>query len=180
MATLTDHIKNAWQDLRDSVRNEDWTATQRGFQRMETLQHVNEESAKKFQELEPIPDHSLNQDDPVAELLNGVRRGTIRPKELRIGSERIPIAINNQIVVATGNWILKKGKAIPVLRNFVHRDNTGFSPSAKTKKLEDGSFVEIGDSQSTLVSKARKLLDVCGFRDSKIEVHLEDGSVIDG
>jgi len=179
MATLTDHIKTAWQDLKESVRNEDWAATKRGFRRMEGLQQVNEESAKKIEEIKPIFDSppSFTESRPIADF-NGVRRGTIRPKELRIGADRIPISLNNQIVIATGNWILKQGATIPVLRNFVHRDNSGFSQSAQIKRLDNGSFVEVGDSQPTLISKARKLLDVCGFRNSKIEVHLEDGTVL--
>jgi hypothetical protein len=177
--TFTDHLMKVWQELKEAVRNEDWPATQQSFHRMEKIQQVNEEFAKKLEEEigDAFGGPPLTVSKPMVEL-NGVRRGTIRPAELRIGSDRIPISLNNQIVVATGNWIIKQGHTIPPIRNFVHRDNSGFSPSAQTKRLDDGSFIEVGDSQRTLVVKAPKLLDFCGFRNTKIEVHLEDGAII--
>lgn len=120
-----------------------------------------------------MPDNSA----PSVGYLNTERRPTTRPKELRIGPYQIPISLNNQIVVATANWILKQGVALPKISNFIHPTDSGFTESAQTKKLDDGSFIEIGDSQNTLIQKARKLLNACDFRQLKLEVLLEDGTV---
>jgi hypothetical protein len=178
--TLTDHLTKVWQELKDAVRTEDWGATQQSFHRMEKIQQVNEEFAKKLEEIGDFGGPPPFDESKTVVQFNGVRRGTIRPTELRIDLDRIPISLNNQIVVATGNWILKnRPGSIPVIKNFVHRDNSGFSPSAQTKRLNDGSYIEVGDSQRTLVVKARKLLDSCGYLNTKLQVQLEDGSIIE-
>lgn len=182
MTTLTDLIHDTWQQLKDAAKDEDWAATRQAFDKMEKLQRVNEESTKSLRD--HFPDLSQERAStkappPALSTLHRFstgKRATTRPKELRIGTERIPISLNNQIVIAAANWILQQGKSLPEMRNFIHRDNSGFPASAQTKRLEDGSFIEIGDSQATLMLKARKLLNVCGFQARSLEVLLEDGT----
>jgi hypothetical protein len=54
----------------------------------------------------------------------------------------------------------------------------GFTPSASTKRLVIGQYIEIGDNQPVLLQKARKLLDICGYPGMPIEVQLVDGTVL--
>ena len=60
--------------------------------------------------------------------------------------------------------------------NFVHENNIGFANSAPTKHLDNGWYIEVGDSQETLLLKGRRLLDSCGFRHLPLQVVLEDGT----
>ena len=46
----------------------------------------------------------------------------------------------------------------------MHENNIGFANSAQTKHLDNGWYIEVGDSQETLLLKGRRLLDSCGFR----------------
>ena len=85
---------------------------------------------------------------------------------------------SNQIPVVVGNWILKQGKNLPRIQNFVHETSAGFPQSAQVKQLENGWFIEIGDSQQVLVQKGRRLLDACGFRDVQLQVILENGDAL--
>ena len=105
------------------------------------------------------------------------RRQAIHPTELRIGTVAVRVRKSNQIPVVVANWILEQGQTLPKIDNFVHETNSGFSRSAQTTELNDGSFIEIGDSQDMLIRKGRRLLDACGFRDRRLEVVLEDGTV---
>jgi len=105
------------------------------------------------------------------------RQQTIHPVEVRIGTAIVRVTKSFQILVATANWIVKEGKALPRTRNFIHESDSGFSSSAKTVKLDDGSFIEVGHSQELLIKKSRQLLDACGFREVRLQVVLEDRSI---
>jgi hypothetical protein len=189
MNTLPDinqYIVIAWQQLKDAVGNNDWPATQIAFRNMVKRQDLHEKSRQLQQEIadlsqEVSPNGTAFLDrqtlSTVASPPSNARRPTTRPRELRIGSHRVAISINNQISIETANWILNQGKSLPMIPNFVQRTNSGFAPSASTKRLVDGSFIEIGDSQDILIQKARKLLNMCGFTELKLEVLLEDGSL---
>jgi hypothetical protein len=83
----------------------------------------------------------------------------------------------NQIPVAVANWILKQGKMLGRIQNFVHETNAGFPRSAQTKELDNRWFIEVGDSQEVLLQKGRRLLSDCGFREVTLQVILEDGTV---
>jgi hypothetical protein len=180
---LDNLIKNAWDQLKEAASNENWSAVQQAFRKMATLQELDQQSRSLQQrildELSSTGALPVTPQPPFFPVDHSgrTRRGTRRPKELRIGPYHLPISINNQIAVATANWILKQGKMLPKMSNFVHPTNSGFAVSAQTRRLDDGSFIEIGDSQDTLIQKARKLLNVCGFSELKLEVLLEDGTL---
>jgi hypothetical protein len=183
---LNVYIRNAWLQLKDAATKESWPASQEAFRKMERLQNLEQQSRNLQQQIAHLSDaDSVSGHIPVTHEApfvsdnppDGTRRTTIRPKELRIGTHRLPISINNQIAIATANWILKQGKVIPTIRNFVHPTDSGFPRSATTRRLDNGSFMEIGDSQDALIQKARKLLNICGFRDLNLEVLLENGTL---
>jgi DNA sulfur modification protein DndB len=105
------------------------------------------------------------------------KKPAIHPSEVRVGTSVARVDKSNQILITVAEWIIKQGKTLPRIRNFVHETDSGFSRAAKTVKLSNGWFIEIGDSQETLIRKSRRLLDACGFRDVRLEVVLEDGTV---
>ena len=105
------------------------------------------------------------------------RQKAIHPVELRIGSQVVKVNMLNQIPVAVANWILKQGKMLGRIQNFVHETNAGFPRSAQTKELDNRWFIEVGDSQEVLLQKGRRLLSDCGFREVTLQVILEDGTV---
>ena len=180
---LDDYIRTAWVPLKEAANNEDWPAMQHAFRKMATAQELNQQSHSLQQrisdEMSSNRNPTIMHQTPVVPLNrpDRTRRGTRRPRELRIGAYHLPISINNQITVATANWVLKQGKMLPRIPNFVHPTNSGFAGSAQTRQLDDGSFIEIGDSQDTLIQKARKVLNACGFSEIKLEVLLEDGTL---
>jgi hypothetical protein len=183
---LNEYIRIAWQQIREAAKNQDWPGMEQAFRRMATLQQLDEQSrdlqrriAGFSNEISPNgqPPHFPQAPFTLDDHVESTRRGTTRPRELRIGTYRAPITLNNQILIATANWILKQGKTLPTIHNFVHPTNSGFGASAQIKRLEDGSFIEIGESQVRLIERARKLLDACGFRDLRIEILLEDGTL---
>ena len=85
-----------------------------------------------------------------------------------------------QIPIVIANWIIQQGKALPRIPNFVHPSNTGFAPSAQTKELKNGHFIEVGDDQGRLIEKGRELLDACGLRGVGFRVLLDDGTMKNG
>lgn len=114
---------------------------------------------------------------PGPELATTAKQPTVRPTELRIGDEAITVTKSNQIPVAVANWILSKGRTLPTLPNVLHQTNRGFPPSAQPKPLTNGWYIEVGDSQEVLIQRARRLLDLCEFRDVQLQILLEDGTV---
>jgi DNA sulfur modification protein DndB len=108
---------------------------------------------------------------------NNQRRQTIHPVEVKIGAVGVRATRSNQIPVVVGNWILKQGNHLPRIQNFVHETNSSFPRNAQTKELANGWFIEVGDSQEVLIQKGRRLLDACGFRDVRLQVVLEDGTI---
>jgi len=108
--------------------------------------------------------------------LNPTRKRPIRPTEVKIGDATIGIGKLNEIPVVVANWILRQGKTLRRMQNFVHETDSGFPASAQTKRLENGWFIEVGDSQGTLLQKGRRLLDASGFREVLLHVVLEDGT----
>jgi DNA sulfur modification protein DndB len=105
------------------------------------------------------------------------RRQTIRPTELRIGLQVVKVNVSNLIPVAVANWILKQGKTLIRIQNFVHETNSGFPGASQTKELDNGWFIEVGDSQEVLLQKGRRLLDAHGFHDIQLTMVLEDGNI---
>ena len=105
------------------------------------------------------------------------RRQTNRAREVQIEDVRESIGYSNQIPVVIANWITRQGKTLPRIPNFVHPTNSGFSPAAQTKQLQNGWFIEVGDDQSRLIEKGRELLNACGLRDVGFRVLLDDGTV---
>jgi len=179
-------IGSTWGHIEKAAKIKDWLEMQQAFRKMAKLQGVSEQLRSLQQQVAGLSKESFPNGhapvtlpgplNPVPHFDNG-RRGTIRPRELRIGTHREPISINNQIPIATANWIIKQGKVLPTIRNFVQPTNSGFRSSANIRQLDDGSFIEIGDSQDTLIQKARKLLNACEFPELRIEILLEDGTL---
>jgi hypothetical protein len=97
--------------------------------------------------------------------------------EIKIGAEAIRIARANQIPVVVANWLLAQGKSLPLIPNFVHERDIGFGLSAQAKQLDNGWYIEVGDSFETLMQKARRLLDASSFRQLAVQVTLEDGCI---
>jgi hypothetical protein len=188
MNTLPDleqHIQNGWLQLKSAADSGDWPAMQAAFRSMGKLQELYEQSRTLQHQIAALSQpaafasgHTSIDLQPVQNR-NAyiVRRPTKRPRELRIGSFRVPVSINNQVLIETANWLIGQGRALPVIPNFVQRGRDGFAESAQVKPLQDGWFIEIGDSQEALFQKARKLLNLCGLSSVGIEVLLEDGTV---
>jgi hypothetical protein len=176
---LNGDIKATWDQLKEVTRREDWPATQQEFRKLAAFLDFREQFQRRLPAISSEPNsHTIREALITPRLSQKARRAIIRPRELTIGSFHVPISLNNQIVIATANWILKQGKSLPRIENFIHPNDTGFSTSAQIRQLDDGSFIEIGDSQSTLMQKARRLLNACGFHQVKIEVLLEDGIIL--
>jgi DNA sulfur modification protein DndB len=104
------------------------------------------------------------------------KRQTVRPIEVRIENFASGVARSNEIPVVVANWILARGVSLRRIQNFMHQTDSGFPIHAQTKRLENGWFIEIGDSQDTLLQKGRRLLDAHGFREVRLVIALEDGS----
>lgn len=117
--------------------------------------------------------------DPGVGMSSGRRpKATVHPREVRIGSVRIPVQYANQIPVVVANWILNQGGKVQKIQNFVHETDSGFSKTAQTKRLDNGWYIEVGDSQSMLVKKAKRLLDAFGFEGVLLQVVLENGALL--
>jgi hypothetical protein len=101
-----------------------------------------------------------------------------RPVEIRVGPFKKRIRKAHEIPVVVANWLIEQGKAVQNFENFVHASNVGFKPTATTKRLSSGQFMEVGSDQKDLLRKARILLDSCGYKGRPIEVLLKDGSVL--
>jgi hypothetical protein len=161
--------------LKEATRAESWTATRDAFEQMLKLQDINESVAKGLTS-SLLPNQS-HQGTKTGAPVNSGKKPTVRPRELRINDEKISISLNNQIVIETANWILDQGKKLPEIRGFVNSTGSGFSSTAVKKNLKDGSIIEIGLGQDTLVKKARQLLNGAGLADVKAEVLLENGEI---
>lgn len=106
-----------------------------------------------------------------------LRHATNRPTELRIGTHRVPITLSYQILVETADWIIRQGVKLPEIPNFIQHREDAFANSAVPKRLMDGSYIEAGDSQEVLITKARRLLDICNFGEVTLDILLQDGSI---
>ena len=104
----------------------------------------------------------------------------IRPTEVRIGSAVFRVDRLWQIPVVVANWILKQDRTLPAIPKFLHETNSGFSPTAETKRLDNGWFIEVSDGRERTIKKGRTLLDACGFNDILFQVILRDGTVATG
>lgn len=124
-------------------------------------------------------EHLASQIEPnhTSYIAEQVRQQTIHPVEVRIGTTVVTVTKSVHILIVVANWILKQGKVLPRIRNFIHETDSGFYTSAKTVKLDNGSFIEVGHSQKLLIQKSRQLLDECGFREVRLQVVLEDGTI---
>ena len=177
--TLTDLIGNTWQILKEATKSESWTSTKDAFEQMSKLQEINLSVAKQLAVQFPNPPQGVaaaggNITQPET---SSAKRPTIRPRELRIAGQKIAISLNNQIAIETANWILDQGTKLPYIPGFLNSSDSGFSDSAVKRKLKDGSLIEIGLGQDTLVKKARQLLNASGLHHVKAEVLLENGEV---
>lgn len=184
---LLDPIAEAWKRLMEGAKNRDWQTCQDAYRRLTTLRDLEEQERRLAERIARATTDLRGCNDQINESArdltpsfeNSKKRKIIRPRELRIGEYSEPIAINNQIVVNTANWIIAQGVVPKNVSNFIHSTNSGFAQSAQTKPLVSGQFIEIGDSQETLFKKARKLLDENGFRELKLEVLLENGRLLE-
>lgn len=198
--TLLSHEPENWKEKLKTLRTVDWRRINREWQRiaMSGNDVVNQKQArmdtasflkrKLALPLTSAEEKSLDgaQNPAFANTETGLREETrqrqpvIRAKELRIGDHVEPLQAANEIPVSVANWILDQGKELPLIPNFVHRGKDGFAKSAQLKQAKNGWHVEVGDSQITLIQKARKLLDRCGFGAVGFSVILEDGQVRNG
>jgi hypothetical protein len=94
-----------------------------------------------------------------------------------VGETAAPIARWNQIPLFVANWLLMRGTPAPNVQ-FINSKASEFPASARLKKLSNGSFIDVGDDRDTLLRKARRLLDECGYHDVKIVVQLSNGGTI--
>jgi hypothetical protein len=191
---LNKHIANAWENVELAAKSKDRTAAQDALNKLAHLENLKaqqlaldqsiaastsmEQPTKMAAFIKNSHQNGSTHQSPAEPVYFGVRRKrpTIRPQEIRIGSFRKPINMANQIPITTANWLIEQGKTLPTIPNFIHPSNSGFSQSAAPRQLINGTFIEIGDNQEVLIQKARRLLDACGFRSSKLEVVFEDGS----
>ena len=118
--------------------------------------------------------------DQVGRLAEPVRRRTNPPVEIRIGTEVIEVTKSNQIPVEVANWILRQGRRLHMIPNVLHETQLGFPLKSQPKPLNNGWFIEVGDSQDVLIQRARRLLNECEFRDVPLEVELKDGTIKPG
>jgi hypothetical protein len=174
--TLTELIDHRWQELKEAAKAESWTATKDAFEQMVKLQEINEAVAKEFAS-DVGSNHSHEPPNAAAPVTSLGKKPTVRPRELRINACKIPISLSNQIAIETANWILDQGKKLPIIPGFVNSTDSGFSSTAVKRNLKDGSIIEVGLEQGTLVKKARQLLNAAGLAHSKAEVLLENGEV---
>ncbi|MCX6924583.1 MAG: DNA sulfur modification protein DndB [Verrucomicrobia bacterium] len=190
-AELSNHHPSDWKDrlagltaINWNKRNRDWenvcmvanSVVANRQARQATKAYVKRKLGLATSESETKSiDHLTMQDGSAKSFPNGLaseshafhpqpKRPSTHPAEVRIASEAIRIRKWNQVPIAVANWVLRQGKSLPVLQNFVHRNNIGFANSANTKELKNGWYIEVGDSQETLLLKGRRLLDSSGFR----------------
>lgn len=103
------------------------------------------------------------------------KREANRPRMIEVGDQKQGISYSYEITTATAEWILKHSNKLPAMY-FVRPTAQGFSKTAKLKQLSNGSFIEIGDDQPTLIAKARKLLDAAGYTHQMAAVTFNDGT----
>jgi hypothetical protein len=190
---LNKHIANAWESLEKAVNSKNRVAAQDALNKLAHLENLKEQQLALDQSIaasisaeqpakiaSSITKHQNGSSHPLSAepvyFSTRRKRQTIRPQEIRIGSYRKAIGMANQIPTTVANWLLEQGKTLPTIQNFVHPSNSGFSQSASTKQLINGTFIEIGDNQEVLIQKARRLLDACGYRNLKFEILFEDGN----
>jgi hypothetical protein len=185
---LDQHISKAWGRVIDAAKIKDLVATQRAVREVAESLEVKEQAIAIQQRMVNLTKSNPSQGAgfqngatekttaPVA-YVSRRKRPTIRPSEVRIGSYRRAINYANQIPIVVANWLIEQKKELPRVPNFIHPTNAGFARSAQTKELADGSYIEVGDHQEVLIQKARKLLDACGYKGTKLEVLLDDGTL---
>ena len=192
---LNKHIVNAWESLERAAKSKDKKIAQESLNKLVHLENLREQQLALDQSIaasisveaplkiassatskHPNGSTHPSSNEPVF-YSSRRKRQTVRPQEIRIGSYRRAISMANQITITVANWLLEQGKTLPTIPNFVHPSNSGFSQSASTRQLINGSFIEIGDHQEVLMQKARRLLDVCGYRNLKLEILFEDGNL---
>jgi len=115
--------------------------------------------------------------EPISRPPGPGRKRTNPPIELRIGTEAIKLTASNQIPVEVANWLLRPGRALPIIPNILHETKLGFPLASQPKPLNNGWFIEVGDSQEVLIKRARRLLNECEFRDVPLQVVLKDGTI---
>jgi hypothetical protein len=177
---LTKRIDIVWEEIRKAAKNEDFASLQASVGTLSKCLDLKEKSRLlelQIANLSVSKPAATNQPEPLNNPGPFKKTSTNRPQELRIGDHRFAISMSNQIPIIVANWLLGQGKTLPVVPNFLQPTNRDFASSAVTKKLNNGSFIEVGDAQPTLIQKARRLLNACGYRDTNLEVLLEDGSL---
>lgn len=107
------------------------------------------------------------------------RASTTKPTEVRIGeSFSQPIRDAVEVPVVVGNWIIQQGQSLRMIPNFVHQTDSGFLGSAQPKRLENGWYINVHGDRNEMVRRGQRLLDACGFRNVRLKVILEDGTVL--
>ncbi len=192
---LDKHIASAWENVASAVKQKNRMTVQDALHKLAHLENLKAQqlaldqsiaastSAGDLSQIASSTENKSQNGSLHQSLSESIhyssrrKRPTIRPQEIRIGSFRKEIHMANQIPISTANWLIGQGKSLPTIPNFIHPSNSGFSRSASTKELVNGSFIEIGDDVKVSLQKARRLLDACGFRSLKLEVLFEDGSL---
>jgi hypothetical protein len=52
-----------------------------------------------------------------------------------------------------------QGRTLPIIPNALHETESGFPRASQPKPLNNGWFIEVGDSQEVLIQRARRLLN---------------------
>jgi hypothetical protein len=169
-------VTELWQSINEATRKQDTTKVKRITAHIERLESMVADVERTFNELELV---NVDAPRPVPT----PQRGTTKtpkavPRTVRINSYVEGIKKLNEIPMVVANWIEDQGIDIPEMHNFVQRDVRKFSDSGNAKRLKSGKLIEVGDDKRTLVKKARRLLDECGFSSSVLQVELENGEVI--
>ena len=190
---LNKHILNAWESLEKAAKNKDGVTIQSFLDKINHFENLKEQqialeqsivasmSEEKSAQIAVSPvnhnnsNHTLST-EPLG-YTNRLKRKTTKPKEVRIGSFRKPVFFSNEILITVANWLIEQGKTLPSIPNFIHPIDSGFAQSAVPRRLNNGTFIEVGDNQETLLKKARRLLNACGYRNLKLEILFEDGNL---
>jgi len=169
--------------VEQALRLKNRDAAQNGLEKIARFNNLlrQAENVAKIIEQSVAGDARESMPNPTARLgtLNGyARHKQPRPKPvcITIGTSRTEIRDWNDSLETVANWIIKQGRTIPTFPNFILPSEEGFASSAKTRRLSSGQFIELGDSKETLLKKARRLLDSCGFPHQTFEVTDANGT----
>ena len=180
---LTNFENELWKSLTQATNDQDSKKVDTINSIIKKKKYVESEILNLFSQLSLKEETNKNL-PPVSKsgILDGNRAKSPKliPQLICIGDDVQKIRYLNEIPIAIANWILNKGGTIPENRNFIHRNDQGFSKSANIKRLQNGWYIEIGDDKQTLMMKGRKLLDMTGFGSTSFRVEILNGDDLKG